>query len=219
MTKITFLLLLLGCGFVASAQTADERHSAPEAIPMTTDTGRVRINADRTRLEAGFGLESAACYQKFLVSRCLDDIKLRRREALADLRRQEVALNALDRKAKAAAQVRKTEEKSSPENQQQDAEKRAAALADSQVRMDREKQKNAVRAEAQANAPANGKALAERIRSQQEKAVARNSKQAAAAEEVKKFNERQERAKERLIQRDRDLLNQTRPAKPLPVPQ
>lgn len=219
MTKIICLFLVLNCGFAANAQTADALHSTLVAVPMTPDAERARINAERTRLETGFNLETAACYEKFLVSHCLDNIKLRRREALADLRRQEIALNALERKAKAAGQVRKTEEKSSPENQQQDAEKRAAALADFQIRMDREKQKNAARTGTQANEPANSKALAERVRGQQEKAIARNSKQAAVPEELRKFNERQEKAKERQIQRDRDLLNQAKPTQRLPAPE
>ena len=219
MTKIICLFLVLTCGFAAIAQTADERDFLPAAQSMTPDAERSRINAQRTRLETGFGLESAACYQKFLVNRCLDGIKLRRRETLADLRRQEIALNALDRQAKAAGQIRKTEEKSSPDNQQQDAEKRAAALADFRVRVNREEQKNAARAEAQASESANSQALAERIKSQQDKAIARNSKQAAAPEELRKFNERQEKAKERRIQRDLDVLSQTKPAQRLPVPE
>ena len=219
MTKIICLFLVLNCGFMVSAQTVDERDFLPAAQSMTPDAERSRINAQRTRLETGFGLESAACYQKFLVNRCLDDIKLRRRETLADLRRQEIALNALDRQAKAAGQIRKTEEKSSPDNQQQDAEKRAAALADFRVRVNREEQKNAARAEAQASESANSQALAERIKSQQDKAIARNSKQAAAPEELRKFNERQEKAKERRIQRDLDVLSQTKPAQRLPVPE
>lgn len=219
MTRIICLLLVLSCGFAASAQTADERDFLAAAQPMTPAAERLRINTQRTRLETGFGLESAACYQKFLVNRCLDDIKLRRQETLADLRRQEIALNALDRQAKAAGQIRKREEKSSPDNQQQDAEKRAVALADFQLRMNREEQKNAARTAAQANESANSQALAERIKSQQEKAIARNSKQAAAAEEVRKFNERQEKAKERQMQRDAKLSSQTKPAQRLPVPE
>ncbi len=219
MTKIICLFLVLTCGFAAIAQTAEERDFPPAAQPMTPDAERLRINAQRTRLEADFGLESAACHQKFLVNRCLDGIKLRRRETLADLRRQEIALNALDRQAKAAGQIRKTEEKSSPDNQQRDAEKRVAALADFQVRVNREEQKSAARAEAQANGSANSQALAERIKSQQDKAIARNSKQAAAPEELRKFNERQEKAKERQRQRDLDLSSQTRPAQRLPVPE
>ncbi|TAG35811.1 MAG: hypothetical protein EAZ34_02550 [Polaromonas sp.] len=219
MTKIIFLFLMLNCGFTASAQTVEERDVLPAAQPMTPDAERLRINAQRARLETGFGLESAACYQKFLVNRCLDDIKLRRRETLADLRRQEIALNALDRKAKAAGQIRKTQEKSSPDNQQQDAEKRAAALADLQVRMNRGEQKNAARTAARANESANSQAFAKRIKSQQDEAIARNRKQTDAAEKVRQLNARQEKARARRIQRDLDLLSQTRPAQRLPVPE
>ena len=222
MTKIIWLFLVLGYGCMANAQTVDARDnvrdSAPATVTMTPDTERLRINAQRAKLEAGFDLENAACYEKFLVSNCLDGIKLRRRDALADLRRQEVALNALERKSKAAGQIKKTEEKSSAENQQQEAEKRASALRDFQARMDREKQKNTARAEAQANASGDSAAMAERIKSQQEKVVARSSKQAAAAEEVRKFNERQEKAKERRAQHDQDVLKQTKRSRPLPVP-
>ena len=218
MIKICCLFLVLAYAFVANAQSPDARDPAPVAVPVTPDAERARINAERATLEAGFDLDSAACYKKFLVSSCLAEIKLKRRDALADLRRQEVTLNTLERKAKAAEQIKKTEEKSSPENQQQDAEKRAAALKDFQMRTEREKRKNAARAETQASEASNSDALAERIRGQQEKVNARNHKQAAAAEELKKFNERQEKAKERRLQHDRDLLNQTKKAQPLPVP-
>ena len=219
MTKIIFLLLCMTCGLVANAQTSGAGNLPVSAVPMTPDAERVRINAERVQLEAGFNLESAACYKKFLVSNCLDEIKLRRRNVLADLRRQEIALSALERKAKGAEQVKKTEEKSSPEKQQQDAEKRAAALKDYQLRLDREKQKNADRADAQSSEQTNSEALAKRIKGNHDKAIVRNSKQAAAAEEVRKFNERQENAKERRAQHDRDQLNQTKPAKSLPVPE
>ena len=219
MTKIIFLFLCVTWSFVANAQTSGAGSSPVITVPMTPDAERARIDAERVKLEAGFNLQSAACYKKFLVNNCLDEIKLRRRDALADLRRQEITLNALDRKAKGAEQVKKTEEKSSPEKQQQDAEKRATALKDFQVRMDREKQKNADRADAQSSEQTNSDALAKRIKGNQDKAVVLNSKQAAAAEEVKKFNERQENAKERRAQHDRDQLTHTKPAKSLPLPE
>ena len=219
MTKIIFLFLCVTWNLATNAQASGVGSSSVAVISITPDVERVRINAERATLEAGFNLENVACHKKFLVNNCLDEIKLRRRGALADLRRQEIALNALDRKAKGAEQVKKTEEKSSPEKQQQDAEKRATALKDVQTRMDRDKQKNADRAEARSSEQTNKEALAKRIKGNQDKAVVRDSKQAAAAEEVKKFNERQEKAKERRVQHDRDQLNQTNPAQPLPVPQ
>ncbi len=219
MKKIFFLFLCMTWSLAANAQASGVGSSSVAAVSITPDVERVRINAERTTLEAGFNLENVACYKKFLVNNCLDEIKLRRRDALADLRRQEIALNALDRKAKGAEQIKRTEEKSSPEKQQQDAEKRAAALKDVQASMDRYKQKNADRAEARSSEQTNKEALAKRIKGNQDKAIVRDSKQAAAADEVKKFNERQEEAKERRAQHDRDQLNHTNPAQPLPVPE
>jgi colicin import membrane protein len=219
MIKILFLLLCMISGLVANAQTSGADRALVASAPMTPDLERVRINAERVKLEAGFNLEIAACYKKFLVNNCLDEIKPRRRDSLADLRRQEIALNAMERKVKGADEVKKTEEKSSPEKQQQDVEKRAAALNDFKARMDREKQKNADRVDAQSSEQSKSEALAKRIKDNQDKATVRNSKQAAAAEEVKKFNERQDNAKERQAQHDRDQLNQTKPAKSLPLPE
>lgn len=221
MKKIIFLFLCMSWSLAANAQASGVGSSSVAAVPVliTPDVERVRINAERTKLEAGFNLENVACYKKFLVNSCLGEIKLRHRDALADLRRQEIALSALDRKAKGAEQVKKTEEKSSPEKQQQDAEKRATALKDIQARIDRDKQKTADRADARLSEQTNKDALAKRIRSNQDKAVVRDNKQAAAAEEVKKFTERQDKAKERRAQHDRDQLNQTKTAQPLPVPQ
>lgn len=219
MTKIVYVVLTLVWALGVHAQVPDADAATPEAAAMTPDAERVRIDSERSNLEAGFNFESAACYKKFLVSRCLEDVKLRRRDALADLRRQEITLNAFERKAKAAAQVKKTEEKSSPENQQQEADKRVAALKDYQLRTDREKQKNAARAEVQANELNNSEAAAGRLKGQQEKIIERNSKQATAAEQLRKFNERQEKARERQAQHDRDQANQTKPAPSLPIPE
>ncbi|MES2413622.1 MAG: hypothetical protein V4614_07455 [Pseudomonadota bacterium] len=181
---------------------------------------RARIGAERARLEAGYTAEQAACHKKFMVNNCLDDIKPRRREALADLRRQEIALDEQDRKARAAEQIRKTEEKSSPEKQQEAADRRASSLKDFDSRVEREKQKNADRASAKGNEKANSESAAGRVKSNQQEADARSRKMAESAEEVRKFNERQEKAKERQARYERDQRNRTgTPAKSLPQPE
>ncbi|MES2946043.1 MAG: hypothetical protein V4772_24510 [Pseudomonadota bacterium] len=192
----------------------------PEASRQATaDAERTRISAERARLEAGFTNENAACYKIFFVNNCLEEVKNRQRDALADLRRQEVLLNEQDRKSKAAEQVRKTEERSSPEKQQQEADKRAEALKNFQSRAEREKQKDADRVTTQANEKTYSEATANRLKNSQNKANARSEKQAAAAEKVKQLNERQQKAKERQARHARDELARTKtPSKPLPVP-
>ena len=65
------------------------------------DAERLRISADRERLNAAFAIEETACYQRFFVNNCLDEVKARLDDGLADLRRQEIVLNEESRQAKA----------------------------------------------------------------------------------------------------------------------
>jgi colicin import membrane protein len=198
--------LLMAC-FAAQAQ-------------INSDAERLRISAERARLETAFTLEDSACYKRFLVNHCLDEVKVRRREALADLRRQEIVLNDEARKARAAEQIQKTENKSAPEKLQEEADKRAQTVKDFDERMAREKQKTADRDALQAGEKAKAEASAGRLKGNQDKEAGRTAKQAAAAEEQQKYNERQAQAKERQARNARDKASQAKaPAKPLPVPQ
>jgi len=186
----------------------------------TSGAERLRISAELSRLEAAFAMEDTACYKRFWVNSCLDEVKVRRRDALADLRRQEIVLNDEARKAKAAEQLLKIEDKSSPEKLQQEADKRAQDVKDSEDRMTRDKQKTADREALQAGEKFKSNAATARVKINQGKEAERNAKQAAAAEELGKYNERQEQAKERQARYARDKAGQPKaPAKPLPVPQ
>ena len=206
MKKWTALGLLIA-SFAAHAQTG-------------SDAERVRISAERSRLEATFALEDTACYKRFLVNNCLDEVKVRRRDAMADLRRQEIVLNDEARKAKAAEQLQKTEVKSSPEKLQQEADKRAQAVKDFDDRMARDKQKIADREALQAGEKAKSDAAAGRMKGSQDKEAGRTARQAQAADEIRKYNERQAQAKERQVRYARDKASQAKvPTKPLPVPQ
>lgn len=217
--KKFFFLLLSVVTFAAYAQLAPAVPAAPASAP-TAEAERARISAERARLETGFTAQEAACYKKFMVNNCLDDIKPRRREALADLRRQEISLDDQERKARAAAQIRKTEEKSSPEKQQEAADRRALAIKDFDERMAREKQKNADRATTRSSEKANADSAAGRVKENQAKAATRLDKQASAQEEVRKFNEKQEKVRERQSRHELDQKSRTGPpAKPLPQPE
>ena len=208
--KKWIVLTVLMASFGATAQTGGD---------FSRDAERLRISADRSRLEAAFAAEDTACYKRFLVNNCLDEVKVRRRDALADLRRQEIVLNDDARKAKAAEQLQKTDDKSSPEKLQQEADKRAQAVKDFEDRMARDRQKNADRETLQAGEKAKSDAAAGRIKSNQDKATARAAKQPLQAEERKKYNERVEQAKDRQARYAREKASQTKaPAQPLPVP-
>ena len=219
MTKLLASMLLTFAALIAQAQPAPGGDEPVRQGQPTPDLERARIVLERSRLEAGFAAEDAVCYRKFLVNRCLDEVKIRRVEALADLRRQELSLNEQERKARAAAQILKTEEKSSPDKQQEAAEKRAEAQKDFDARLVRERQKNADRGVLISNEKSNVDAAAARANGHQEKAGARSSREAASAEEVKKFNERLEKARERQARHDREQASQTKPpASSLPLP-
>ena len=102
--KFSLLLLCALAIGPALAQPAAE-------VPATGhDTEKAQIAAERARLEAGFKAEEAACYRRFLVNACLEEIRPRRAEAMAELRRQEIVLNDAERKARAADQLQKTED-------------------------------------------------------------------------------------------------------------
>ena len=193
--------------------------SATVLAQTSNDVERLRISSERAAFEAGFNLEDSACYQKFLVNNCLDEVKIRRRDAMADLRRQEISINDQERKARGAEQVQKTEDKASPEKQQQEADRRAEAMRDFEARMAREKQKNTDRLKLESNEKSNLETAVARAKGAQNKEAGRTVKQAAAAEELKKYNERLEKAKERQARIAKDKASQANPsANPLPAP-
>ena len=206
------LILLLQC-MGAAAQTA-------AAVPASTDAERTRITAERAQLEAGFLTEDAACYQRFFVNSCLDEVNTRRRETLAALRTQEIVLNEQERKVRGAEQIRRIEEKASTENQQQQIDQRAKASSGEQSRLDGQKEKQQSRTKAQAAEQANSEARAQRLRANQQKKQARSDRQAAEAAETARYEARQKEAEDRRAQSAREQLQRAKPtAKPLPLPQ
>lgn len=205
-----FLATLAG---LASAQT-----ETAAAQDRTMDAERAKISAERARRDADFLAEDAACYRKFAVNSCLSDVSARRRRAMEDLRRQEISLNDEERKIRGVEQIRRTEEKSSIETQQEAAQRRATAVEDSRSRLDREWKKRAGREAAPDSEKAHREANAERGKGLQEKAAARAGQQAVAAQEARKLNERQRQARERQAQHEAERLKQGKPAaKTLPV--
>ncbi|GAB3473118.1 hypothetical protein [Polaromonas eurypsychrophila] len=213
MKKTLLLLLALTVAPMVAAQPREDLFSPAAQME------RERINTERLALEAGFDVEEAACYKKFFTNSCLKDVQPRRRDAMALLRQQEVALNDRERKEKAAAQIQKTEEKSSAEAQAQAAERRIQALQETRERVERTQQKADERGILKQNEALNAADAANRAKGSQERAQARADKQAAIAAEVEKYNDKQQEVKERKASRDQKQREQTKaPAKTLPTP-
>lgn len=206
--------LLLSLAGLAAAQMEPAVNSAAELA-----TQRTAIATERAKLEAGFLTEDAACYKRFAVNKCLEEVNARRMSAMMALRRQEISLSDEERKSKAAEQIRKIDEKSLPESIKQEGDRRAKATDDFRERQLREQESAARRKAAEADATAARQAGAARLQAHQQKAQARAQKQADAAEEAKKFEERQAQSRARRAQHEADLANRAKPAaKPLPVP-
>jgi len=203
---------------ITLAQSEDPAHHFNAAL-TSENSERTRIGAERAQAESVFLAQESDCYRKFLVNKCLDEIKVSRREVLGDLKRQEISLDAEIRRTKGADQIRKTEEKASLANQQEKEARRVDALKNTESRLDRERNKQADRLILKSNEQLKQIDSMNRIKSSQEKISAQTAKQVGSAEEVKKFNDRQEKAKQRQARHDRDQLNQTQPVvKSLPLP-
>lgn len=211
---LALIVVMLSAGGAGSAQTA----AGPSRMDMISRE-RSRIDSDRGRLENEFLTEDAACYKRFAVNSCLDEVNVRRRAALADLRRQEILLNDEERQIRGAEQLRKTEEKSSPEKQKEAADRREKAVQDYQGRLTQEQDKQAARAKAQADEKANAATSVTRQQANQEKAAGRVQRQSETAGEAQKFSEKQKAAAERRAKHDADAAQRTKPpSAPLPAP-
>ena len=203
--KTLTAMLLLTVTLAAQAQLAN-------------DAERPRIASARTELEAGFARENTDCYKNFWVNDCLYEAKRKRHAAIADLGRQEMTLNKQDRNVKASEQLKKTEEKTSLENQRQAADKRSKARSDFNARLARDQEKNAAQSAAKANEKSGVNAAEIRVKGMQDKQARRIAKQTKSDEEVSKYNQRIVKAQERQVKVANDKASQTKPlAQPLPI--
>lgn len=98
------LLLALACLFHALSSQAQ---AGPQGAADATREARARIAAEREQLQLRFAQQERACYQRFAVNDCLREARGQQREALAQLRRQEIALNAEARQRREIERVRR----------------------------------------------------------------------------------------------------------------
>ncbi len=204
-----YVLLLLMCSAAHSqtGQTPDGKASEQE---------RSRIQAERAQLEERFAGDEAQCYQKFAVTDCLNRARTARREAIADLRRQELSLNAADAKRRGAEQLTRLEEKSSPQAIADDAARRAQALDEQKERQRAFDEKTAERTEAANSARQDDKDAKARAGAQKLSDRALKAQEASAAQ--KRYDEKLKEAQMRKDQRQKRLAEQPRvQVKPLPA--
>ncbi len=92
------ILGLLWIMLLVCTQAGAQPGAEPASIPLE----RARISAQRERELARYALEEQACATKFLTNDCVAGVKKRQRDTLAELQRQDIALNDAERRRKAA---------------------------------------------------------------------------------------------------------------------
>jgi colicin import membrane protein len=184
---------------------------------------RARIAAERAHAEATYQAQAKVCWGKFAVNDCLATAKARRREVLADLRRQEVALNDEERRQRAAQHQRDIEERTAPvpraaqpghagpeqTQREQDAAERAAARASKEAEHGA-RPDPAVQARERAARTRQMQAGKQAELAQRESEAAENVQRREAQEQ--EAREHRESVERRQAQRGKP------PAKPLPAP-
>ncbi|MBI5277885.1 MAG: hypothetical protein HY854_15655 [Burkholderiales bacterium] len=179
----------------------------PQGIDAAAE--RSRIAAERRQVDARFEEEEKACRARFAVNDCTAEARARQRQALGELRRQEVTLNEMERKRKAAQKVRELDERQAPPRQQdaqvQQRERESRAADKSAKRQ----QEEAVRSAKPAKPPASQvQAKAPAVSPAQAAANRRNHEQ-----RMKEAEEHRAKAAKRAAERKK------KPAAPLPPPE
>ncbi len=219
--RITALAFAAVLALPLAAQTlpAQQPASAPAQVESNFATEKARIARERNAAEALYKVEEKACYQKFAVNDCVKDARDKRRAVMTELHRQEVAVNDVERKRKAAERLQSIAEKSAPEKQ---AEKKAdseKARVDAKDRQARGVQKAA---KAAASAPRPGASAARQAEIDEKvkgKAADLQSRMQAAGQAVKDRQEREASAKAHKEALAKRLAERKKPPpKPLPPP-
>lgn len=200
--------VFLAAGMAAAGLVPAIAQQAPEAQE------RARIGAERVRAQAVLDSELAACYQRFVVTSCVEDARRRHRLAVADLRRQETALNDQQRTRDAADQVRRLDERQRMRSGED--ERLASSESASQAERDRRSASKAADrqvGESRASARARSQLPAPPSPGAAETRAARNATRATdEATREAQANERRRKRKAATQRRAKP------PAMPLPVP-
>lgn len=195
------LLILLGSALGLGAQEEDA-FAAQKAT----------IATERSDAEAAFLAQEKVCYGKFAVNDCVNAARVKRREALADLRRREISLNDAERRRRAAERLRDIDRRNPSE-----AQPNPAGQGDRQTRASTKGVEGAARA---ASAPAQALQRAERAEREKSSKEAARAQKAGEAETHRHLQQvKLEEAQERRAKLEKRLAERKKPAaQPLPVP-
>ncbi|OUL98944.1 hypothetical protein [Variovorax sp. JS1663] len=213
MKKLLFVLLVcLGTTPLWAQTTATTGN-------MDFEAERARLAEERKAVDARHAQEQAACYKKFAVQGCLEDSRRRHRTDTENIKRQEGAINDIERKRRGAAALDRLEEKktnprpqdTAPEREralkaQEDRERRAADHADDRERLE-------------AEAAGKQRQFEQKQREYAEKQAKAANRRAEAPAKSQANERRLDRSEQHRIDLERRNARNTKPrAAPLPTP-
>ena len=188
-----------------------------DAGQLVRNADRVRITAERQQIESAFKAEQAICFRKFFANACRDKLLPPYRAALADLRRQEVLMNEVERKNSAADQLLKNEERLSLQREKQAAQA-LKVQQDADNLTERAKQQKINQGNAAEQAAGNIADRDAKLDNRQSQATEAETKRGQAAANVEATRQRQEQAKQRRREHEQRLRDQGPPTgKSLPT--
>ncbi len=91
-------------GLLGSSAQSQPSISPPPPSRLSYEAQRARVEEQRSQAQAQFDAAAVLCYQRFAVNDCLREARNVRRDVLADLRKQSLALR--DAQARQKAQER-----------------------------------------------------------------------------------------------------------------
>jgi len=190
-------VLLLGALCCAAALRAQE--DAVQGIASASQA-QAQIDAQRASRGREFDAQAAACYSRFLVNACLDDVKQRRLATMNELQREENSLHQSERMQQGAAELQRNATKQQ-ERTQSDAEQALHPDSGYAQRLQAQQQKQQEHAQAvqsAASAPARSAASAVSASTKAQNLATYAQKQQDAAKHRKEVAQRlQEKAQEK----------------------
>jgi hypothetical protein len=175
-------------------------------------TERARLAAQREAIAARFAAEERECRERFAVTRCLDDARVGRREALAPLRQRELEIGDAERRARAEAR------KASLADKARTAKLRAVEPPAAEVRL-RPSLSTGAASAPPTEAPQSASRAASRSAARGPDAAARAKDAADRVQALQQRTQASEAAQQRVSKRLADRAASGKAVQPLPPPE
>lgn len=219
--RIFFFAIFIIAGHSINMMAIAQNNTLNIDSKLTLELAEVK--QERLSVEAKFKILEAACYKKFAVSDCLQDLKSEKLLALGDIRRRELAINDQKRQLKADAVHKKLAEKeempvstsNSPKSTKSEKPNRSENIRVAPTPKDQTKLTD------QRTLAARQRSLdlSKKQATSQQKALSRAKKLSQAEEETAKFNKKllEAEAHKRAVEKSEAEKIKSKSA-PLPIP-